>query len=264
VIKHLITQGDYVAIENGLLVIKPASGKPVPTDWLKSEGDALIAQILDCTDTPAYRYTHHTTAVEPKYSSDRLTLWFRSASTDSNVLIHFNVDLTRKRNSSKHQAGGKLPKSKFIPRKHSKFVQWWQRLNLTKPRYLSEYHEKLHLLKPPLFTGTTELAKNHQVRFQDKKIELLSVTYEDIKFSVTRRDLIGNSSVNHRELIGTGHRVGITGPPVNATATDDSEYVSDLVRLKNSTIGATYKGTVSTPPEQQTTDEWLAAYKSTV
>ena len=252
----LIARGDYVAIEEGLPVVKPASGKPVPNEWLRENSDTLIKEILDLTDCPAYRFTRHTTGTDPKYTSDRLTLWFCSVRTGLEVLTHFNVDIKRKRNIPKNKAGSKLPDGKFTPQPHSRFIRWWRNLKLPTPRYRSEYHEKLHLLKPLLITGTTYIARKDEVRFQDKNIEFLSIDYERIKLSVIHRELVGKSPVTHRELIGNNDREAAPSTLDNIRVTDNSECGTNTVRLKNNAISMTNKA-----PKEQTTDEWLCDYE---
>ena len=266
-INKLINKGDYVAIEDGLLVIKPASGKPVPDKWLKDNSNNLVNEILKLTNSAAYRFTHHTTAVEPGYSSDRLTLWFVSYTSGCEVLAHFNVDLNRKRNGAKNKAGTKLPPGEFIPRKQSKYVQWWSGLNLPKPRYPSEYHRKLHHLKALLFSGETDLTKNHQVRFKDKNIELLNIDFDYIKLSsnIEFSRLTGGELAVKERLIGGEYAVkdggeGNTATSINTGSPAISECVSESVRLKNNVIRTTCSVDVKKPPQEQSTDEWLADY----
>lgn len=256
-LNKLIIQGYYVAIESGLLVIKSATGTQAPKGWLQSKSEELVKQILDLTGCPAYHFTHHTTGIGSEFKSDRLTLWFYSVHHELEVLAHFNVDIKRKRNITGKKAGSKLPARKFTPKPNSKFIRWWRSLNLPTPRYPSEYHEKLHLLKPLLLTGATYLPRKGEVRFQDKKnIELLSIDYELIKSSVNHRELAGKPPVTRRELVGKNDREETPPKPRNTRATDKSDYVSDLVRLKNSVISTTNKA-----PHEQTTDEWLVDYE---
>ena len=50
---QLLTRGDAVAVEQGRLSLTPASGRPVPADWLAAHSTDLIAQAASITEVTA-------------------------------------------------------------------------------------------------------------------------------------------------------------------------------------------------------------------
>ena len=199
----LISRGDQVAIVDGILQVQPASGKPVPDDWLKENSQMLVAEIAQAVSVKAYCYIGYTTGkheVNKGKLADGVSLQFVNIFTGENLYAAFNVGLKRVQASrcGKHKAGDPLKKKRFTPPENGAFCKFIERSNLPKPRHVSESSEKMGQLKERIFTMTVG-EKNKAI---NETLISLSVTYDDIvtalNMVVKVRAEFGQSSGNHR------------------------------------------------------------------
>ena len=246
-LERLISRGDSVAIDKGRLVIIRSHGCAVSASNLRDYREHLIGDILQKTGLAGHRFAYYSVGVVKGYSSDRLTLFFECVSTGEVVEVHYNVDVKRARSTAKGSRGSLLPKGRFTPKKHSKFVQFWDSTGLIRPRSLSEFPDILGRLKALIFTGPVEPLEG-RLRFTNKIISLLSISSDCIKESVILRENLGNSSVIIREKLGKNVREGISPNPLNTIHREDSRCVSKSLRLKNSEQGIKIKAYPYIPP----------------
>lgn len=245
---RVIGHGDSVAVDNGRLAVTRSDGSAVLGSNLRDYREHLIETIIQITGLYGYRFTYHTTGVTKEYSSDRLTLFFECMTTGEVVEVHYNVDVKRARSTAKGSRGSLLPKGRFTPKEHSRFVQFWDSTGLDRPRSLSEFTDILGRLKSLVFTGQIEQSAG-RLRFTSKIIPLLSISSDCIAESVILREKLGNSSVILREKLGKNVREGISPNLLNTAHTEDSSCVSKLLRLKNSEQGIKIKAYPYIPPD---------------
>ena len=150
----LLSRGDAVSIERGRLVIQPASGKPVPPDWINTNTARLCRDVLMALGLDAFEYTDYSTGHYGKTRSGGITLRFVSLVTGQSAYAVFNADLTRQRNTATAKAGALLPKGQFRIGKRSHFYKFWMGTGLPLPRRLSAMHDYMGKLRSVLMTGS--------------------------------------------------------------------------------------------------------------
>lgn len=267
---RLLNQGDLVALDNGQLIIQPASGREVPEEWLEEHRDVLALTLATRANTSLYKYVGYTVGAYGKHKADGVTLQFVNMATGQEVYAIFNVDRERAQDSPKGKAGTKLPAKQFRVRKKMDIYKFWLRTGLEEPkqRHLSEFHVLMGKLKPVLFTMSTNGNK------ADKKtIQAANVT------STGQHEKLGKSLGKAWENVGKslGKTNGSANPakPSATGLTDETNHVSDEVRLKlirkeGSKDALQASNTLNTPstkntcsgvaPQEQSIDEWLSDY----
>lgn len=155
----LLARGDAVSIERGVLVIAPASGKSVPSNWLSDNSEALIRQILGVIGQDAYRYQSHKTGHYGPRRSAGLTLQFQSVMADEEAYAIFNVELTRARNTASGQKGDPLTAGQFRAPPGSHLTKFWQSTGIALKR-LAAMHDYIGRLRNVLFSASPTLGRN--------------------------------------------------------------------------------------------------------
>jgi hypothetical protein len=112
----LLNRGDNVRIENGQLIIDPASGnaEKVPS-FIKENGNQIINEALKLVDVRGYRYKMYSTGHYRHIRSTLpgVTLQFIDLLTREYVPACFNAHLDRQRNSAKGKRKTILQKNNF-------------------------------------------------------------------------------------------------------------------------------------------------------
>ncbi len=152
---QLLARGDHVAIERGRLVIRPASGQPVPDSWLTDNQNRLIHDVLTLAGVDAFRYIGYTTGQYGGHKSPGVTLQMTTVLTGESRYAIFNASTKRERNSKKGAAGAPLPKGRFIPSKGGDFAKLWKATGLP-CRALSAVYQSMGRLEEILFTGRAD------------------------------------------------------------------------------------------------------------
>jgi hypothetical protein len=178
-IRKLLSRGDEVCIERGRLVIRSASGKPVPPDWLQAHSPSLIREILTAIGIDAYEYCGHTTGRYGRGKWSGLTLRFSSSVTHTDAYTFFNVELNRSRDTKAGKAGTPLPAGHFRVGKKHDFYRFWEATGLPMPKRLSSFHDYLGNLQGILFTA--DITKGHENRLIASSIHPLSVAAEEVR-----------------------------------------------------------------------------------
>lgn len=254
---RLVSRGDLLAIVDGELRITPFSGKPVDERWLNEHKRALVKDIVLATQHSLFEYIGHRTGVNKGYSQDRLTMQFVEVATGEQVVQHFNVSVRYARATARHAKGSRLPEGRFIPPQSGGFKKFWVGTGLEQPRKRSEFHGKLHLLKPLFFSGE-KLVSLKGNRFEDKSISLANIDEQSIHNALIGCQQTASRLPRDCQQTAKEGCQGNTAIPYSQRARDESNYVSEKVRLK--LISTTCKENVSNPVQDQSTDEWLADY----
>lgn len=263
-IRKLLSRGDEVCIERGRLVIRSASGKPVPPDWLQAHSPSLIREILTAIGIDAYEYCGHTTGRYGRGKWSGLTLQFSSSVTHTDAHVFFNVGLTRSRSTKAGKAGTPLPEGHFRVGENYNFCRFWEATGLAMPKRLSSFHDYMGNLRGILFTA--DITKGHENRLIAKSIRPLSVSADEVykafqpdNCQTTARQAPDNSQtrVPDKDSAPALDPRGFQPEP----PTCDEYYVNKLTSKHVNTC-AGYPALSRKRPEEQDYDEWLDEYSS--
>ena len=256
----LLSRGDTVSIELGQLAIQPASGKPVPPEWINTNRARLCREVLISVGLDAFEYVGYSTGHYGKTRSAGITLQFVSMLSGQSVYAVFNADLTRQRNTATAKAGSLLPKGQFRIGKRSHFYKFWMGTGLPFPRRLSAMHDYMGKLRNVLLTGS--LGGD---RLDAGSLVPVSLSAEQFRKAVLPdnfRTISGQLPDKNRtnvpdKEIATGHEPqGLQPIPTTCT----SNHENKLIRKDEyKTIPYTPIDTPK-PPQEQSVDEWLDAY----
>lgn len=261
-VAKLLRRGDAVSIESGQLVIQPASGKPVPSEWIAANTARLCREVLAAVGLDAFEYTDYSTGHYGKSRSAGVTLRFVSVLSGQSVYAVFNADLTRQRNTASAKAGTPLPKGQFRIGKRSHFYKFWLGTGLPFPRRLAAMHDYMGKLRGILLTGA--LAGD---RIDAGSLAPVGLTVEQFREAI----LPDNSRTKSGQLPDNSR----TRVPDKETATahdpcglQENQTTCVANHENKLTRRCEYKAPSNTPiptqrpPQEQTVDEWLADYSS--
>ncbi|MFT6429811.1 MAG: hypothetical protein ACJAXR_001806 [Halopseudomonas sp.] len=259
-VSKLLNRGDDLRIENGRLLIEPASGKEVPADWIYTHTAQLLRELSISEGFDAYLYQGYSTGHYLKNKSGGITLNFVSVRTGQSAYTIFNVDLTRIRNTSNAKAGSLLPKGQFRIKKQSLFYKFWQSTSIPFPRRLSAMHDYMGHLKEIIFIGqaTGERIKKRSLR----PLNLSSDRINDVFLPDKRQTSDGHLVDSIRTTVpDKDYRQPFTtrGLQTN-TATGADNHGNTVTREE----GITGNGlTAYKPPAEQSDEEWFDEYDRT-
>lgn len=175
----LLSRGDEVCIEHGRLVIRPASGKPIPQAWFQEHAQGLIREILNGVGIESYEYRDYTTGLYGKGKLPGVNVQFRSVVANCSAYTIFNADLTRSRTTQTGKAGSPLPDGHFRAGELSHFYKFWIEAGLAVPKSLTSFHDYMGKLRSILFTA--EMTANRQNRMKSGSIRPVSVSAEQVR-----------------------------------------------------------------------------------
>lgn len=259
----LLSRGDAVSIELGQLAIQPASGKPVPPDWISTNRARICREVLTLVGLDAFEYVGYSTGHYGKTRSAGVTLQFVSMLSGQSVYAVFNADLTRQRNTATAKAGALLPKGQFRIGKRSHFYKFWMGTGLPFPRRLAAMHDYMGKLRSVMVTGSVT-----DDRFKVGSLVPVSLTAEQFRAAILPdniRTIPGQAPDNSRTKAPDKEMPTYHEPqglqPIPTTCA--SSYGNKVIRKEG------YKTIPYTPihspkpPQEQSVDEWLDAYSST-
>lgn len=252
-----------MSIERGQLVIQPASGKPVPPEWITANRAGLCREALMAVGMDAFEYTDYSTGHYGKTRSAGVTLRFVSVVSGQSAYAVFNADLTRQRNTATAKAGSLLPKGQFRIGKRSHFYKFWMGTGLPFPRRLSAMHDYMGKLRGVLLTGALS-----GDRLDAGSLAPVGLTVEQFRGAILPdkiRTTPGQLPDNSRTKVPdkeTALAQSPRGLQRNQT-TCVSNHENKLTRRCEYKAPSNTPIPTHRPPEEQTVDEWLDAYSST-
>ena len=258
ILPKLLGRGDNVAIECGRLVIRPASGRPVPGDWLADNRLCICREILELIGTDAYEYVGYATGHYGQSRAGGVTLQFASVTTGAVVYAIFNAELTRARSSAGKQAGSPLPKGRFRVGKRSHFYRFWLSTRLP-VRRLSDFHDYMGRLTEILFTGVVS-----GDRIDAGTLRPMSINTDEI--AALLPDNIPTSARQHPDNAPTRitdkktkrHQQSRGLQPFSTTCV--SNHGKTVIREHGYTVSPPPAPAEPKAPDAQSVDEWLADY----
>lgn len=253
-LRQLLERGDRVLIVKGRLCIEPASGIPVPSEWLRAHSSDLTREILKTTGEDAVFYESFSTGCYGPRMAAGVTLQFRTL-YECDAYAIFNVGLTYVRGPRK---GKPLPGNQFRVGKRSHFHKFWQRCQLKTPR-LSRFADYMGNLE-----GIAFRASRSNERIDTGTITPITVTAAQVE----RAFLPHNSRTESAQLSAKAR--------TNASHNDSAQShtlsgLQPILTAGNSNHGNTVvrecgaRGLptpLDIPPQDQSPDEWLADYES--
>lgn len=267
---RLLNRGDSVQIVAGRLTIESASGKDVPGDYLSTNREQLIREILEISGKTGFYYTGYSTgnyAVKGEIRKGGVTLNFANALNGDYACVTYNANLTRERSSEFGEEGSPLPRGHFRVKRNNQFCKFWLSLDLPLPRRLSSFHDYMGKLKQLVLSCEIDPANNKVI---DKRIALLTITVEELLSTLSKPS-------NYPDSARTTH--GQRTDKVRTRSTDkelskaqqlhgfkpDLSACTNKCELSKQVNACTRANVVSIiskdkKPEDQTIDEWLSDY----
>ncbi|ARB47205.1 MULTISPECIES: hypothetical protein [Gammaproteobacteria] len=102
-------RGDALAVEQGRLTPTPASGRPVPADWLAKHSTDLITQAASIAEATALEYAGHSVGHYGLKLAGGVILKFRCLTTGKKLFAIFNANTKRARTTRHGNEGDPLP-----------------------------------------------------------------------------------------------------------------------------------------------------------
>ena len=261
----LLARGDTVSIERGVLVIAPASGKSVPSDWLSDNSETLIRQILGVIGLDAYRYQSHKTGHYGSRRSAGLTLQFQSVISDDEAYAIFNAELTRARNTASGKKGDPLPAGQFRAAPGSHLTKFWQSAGIALKR-LAAMHDYIGRLRNVLFSASPTPGRDDG-RLDAGSLRALNIPSALIQQAIgleNQPTKTGQATDTPRTSRPNKDNAQSQQPcgaqPIMATWS--SHYGNTVIRERGNTVNL-QSTPARTPPQEQSVEEWLADYDST-
>ena len=224
----LLSRGDIISIERGLLEVVPASGKHVPKKWLSGNHVAIVTEILRKTGQEGIVYSEYTTGRYGHKLASGVTLQFKSVLEGAEAYAIFNADLTRKRNTKHGRAGDPLPKGQFHVAKGSGFCKFWASTGLPSRR-LSSYYEHMGNLSQFFFEPQDIYASNN--RLKSSQLQPLQISCVEIE-----------QAFNCADKAPTINRQHTDKPPTEATDKETLQPLKTLDLQPGFTTGESYCG----------------------
>lgn len=261
-VTKLLSRGDTVSIEQGRLIIKPASGKPVPVEWLTESTPDICRAILKASGLDAFEYIGYHTGHYGKHKAPGVTLQFVSVVTGEAAYAIFNVDLTRHRTTASGKAGSTLPVGQFRAGERSHFYKFWISTGLKTPDSMQRFYKRMGKLSGILFVGT--LAND---RFDAQSIQPLNIASERVRMAVLgHKEGISRAQGGHKEDISEGHNETATSHAPQGLQPFPTACVSNhgktVISKQGNKVSPINPLTPRKAPQEQTVDEWLADYES--
>ena len=259
----LLSRGDAVSIERGQLVIQPASGKPVPAEWMDLKALEICRSVLAAIGVDAFRYEGYSAGRYGEHKSAGVTLRFTSVLTGETAYAIFNVDLTRKRTTVGGKAGAPLPAGEFRVGERSQFYKFWQGTGLPLPERMQRFHKCMGKLSSVLLAG--EVNKD---RLNVQSLQPVTITADQARLAVLGHNLgTTKAQLRHKEGTSSGHKEMPTAhvacglQPISTTCV--ANYENKLTRRNDNKTASITDLPTHKPPQDQSVDEWLEAYSST-
>lgn len=247
---QLLARGDAVAVEQGRLKLTPASGRPVPAEWLSTNSRALIAQAASITGTTALQYIGYSVGNYGPTRAGGITLQFCCLVTGEERFVIFNAHTKRARTSKSGKAGDPLPKGQFRVGKRSGFYRFWESTNLAYQR-LANIHQRMGNLRGLIYTADiSDKGRIASATLRPLEFSSLAINSQTSRnqFAINSQTAFANKEPPQSQQWHDLHEIPTTGTP---------NYGNKVIREH----GYTGKhSSPSIPPPEQSTDEWLADY----
>ncbi|WP_444925870.1 hypothetical protein ACJJI4_16950 [Microbulbifer sp. TRSA002] len=152
-LQRLLARGDGIAVDSGRLTLTPASGHPVPAEWLSEHERPLITEASRLASVEPLEYVGYSVGNYGPSKRGGVSLQFRSLVDGSERYSVFNAETRRNRTTKHGKKGSPLPSGQFRITTRFKFYGFWVSTGLPVPRRLSAFHDYMGKLAGLVFTG---------------------------------------------------------------------------------------------------------------
>lgn len=246
-LERLRARGDFVEINCGCLIITPISNRPVPPEWLKKNERRLIAEAAEAANTLALEYLGYSTGNYVPGFAGGVTLQFRCMVSGQELHTIFNAKTRRSRTTKHGNAGDSLPKGRFQVGKGSAFLRFWLSTGLPMHR-LSDFHDYMGNLGKLIYTGSVTKGG----RLDKATLHPLTLNLPDNP-PTTSRQAPDKAPTRFSDKESSENQQQHGFQPNQTTWQE--KYGNTVTRKCGHTASVT-------PPESQTTEEWLADYSA--
>lgn len=260
----LIGRGDAVSVEQGRLSIVSASGRSIPDGWRKSKSRALVSAAADLAGCVALEYVGYSVGTYPISQggarlAEGVTLQFLCVSTGSPYYSVFNAEIYRKATTRHGKKGSRLPAGHFRVSKNHAFYKFWLSTGLSWHRR-SDFHDYMGKLAPLVFTGSVSSGE----RIRATSLAPLHLSAGDLA-ELVRSRVADKAPTGHRPLTDREPTVTSDSDSPQTQAVQGLRagqgagglgYGEKVIRLSG------YKARVDTPPQLQSTEEWVEALEN--
>lgn len=267
-LKRLLERGDDVEVLGGQLKISPASGEPVPSEWLAGHQRQIQVELAGVLGIPLFRYVGYTVGNYGCHRASGITLRFEVFPDYIPGYCVFNVDLARARNTKNGAAGNPLPDGQFRPRPGGEFVKFWNRTGIKHPDRRGKYHQHMGNLKHIIFTG--EILDE---KIKKSTLAPLTISADDLRdifrtYEGQYRDNEGTNPKDKKMQTGQQRRTlqasSTTGQSDhgNTEISKEGVKVFQIICSRCAGEGCPWcKGKTNIkPPQDQSTEEWLSDF----
>lgn len=225
-VRMLLSRGDIIAIELGLLIVVPASGKRVPEKWLKDNRVNIVTEILKKTGQEGMTYAGYTAGRYGQKLASGVTLQFKSVLSGANIYAIFNAGLTRLRTTKHGLSGEPLPKGHFHLAKGSAFLKFWDKTALPRAASRTDFHRRMGNLKPLVFTGSFHVSKKGKLI--NDSIEPLDITYTQVMkaYHISDNPVINRGQFSDNSVIKASDKEMLKPHKTLVLETDFTECVN--------------------------------------
>lgn len=254
---RLLERGDVVEVNRGRLTVIPASGGTADVDWLDRHERQLIIEAALAAGVEPLEYLSYTVGNYGPSKYGGVSLQFRNLADGSERYTIFNAETRRSRSTAHGNKGSPLPRGQFRVTKRFKFYGFWLSTGLPIPRRLSAFHDYMGNLKSLVFTSSGAIGE----RLGDPLP--LTLSYATLA-RLVNNGLQNTHRTNHGQTFDN-FRTSLPDKesPALQQQCGPKEYQSTGVNKHGNMVKRDhgYTGT-SISPEDQTNEEWLAAYDS--
>lgn len=259
----MLRRGDQVSIDQGSIVITPASKKIVPLSWMLENQDQIIKELSIMFSIDLLVYVDYSTGCYGDKRHPGVSLQFQWITSLSDAYVIFNAELKRARTTKSGQKGSPLPKKHFIAGRKSKFLKFWARTGLKLPPRLSSFHDYMGNLKKLVFVA--DCVDSEKLDKDSLKPFYLSTSEVSNRF-LELTDNIQTSCEQNTDNIHTTYPDKESSESLNITGSEK------VLTAGNSNYGIRSSGNADIRdniilfkegkkhPSEQTNEEWLADY----
>lgn len=173
--RKILDKGHIITLASGRLIIRPSSGKPIPSGWMSTHEAKIKQEILCALGMDAYEYIGYSTGHYGPHKAAGVTLQFVSLTTEEEAYAVYNVRLTRTRTTTAGAKGTPLPARHFRVGRRHEFYKFWLRSGVTLPPRAAKFHDYMGNLRDIIFAAP--LRDN---RLDKQQLKPLTLTHEEI------------------------------------------------------------------------------------
>lgn len=257
-LERLLSRGDTVAVESGRLTITPASGSPVPAEWLEQNERQLITEAARLVRVEALEYLGYSVGNYGARLAGGVNLQFRNLMDGGDRHAIFNAETRRARTTKGGKAGDPLRAGQFRVGERSAFYRFWQSTGLPFQR-LSSLSRRMGNLRRLVYGGSISGGE----RIDAKTLRPLEITVAEIREQLSDNvNMVNNSQTSREQLVNKMQTSSVNKDSPQTQQSRDLQQNQTTGSEKHGNTAIRDHGYTGNPlsPQEQTNEEWLADY----